>query len=122
MINLAQKYIQIDELGRTREMSVTIDAQIQQKIKDHLNPQDFQLFKAAEQLNSQLWQMYVDQGLLSSEVVYQNIYIPELDQNMDIEVGIRNTLGPNVHPSQIAMHPAYAEWLAQLPAEVFQID
>jgi hypothetical protein len=122
MIIPAPKYFQIDELGRTRLVSATIDAQIQQKIKDHLGLQDFQLYQAAEQLNNQLWQVYADQGLLFNEIVYENIFIPELDQNIDIEVGISNTLGPNVHPSQIAMHPAYAEWLAQLPPEVFQID
>jgi hypothetical protein len=60
--------------------------------------------------------------LLLPETVYQNIYIPEINQNIDVEVGIQNTLGPNVHPSQIAMHPTYAEWIAQLPPEIFQID
>jgi len=112
----------INELGRTREMSVDIDAQIQQKIKDHLSSQDFLLFEAAEQLNIQLWQEYVDQGLLLPETVYQNIYIPEINQNIDVEVGIHNTLGPNVHPSQIVMHPTYVEWIARLPPEIFQID
>jgi hypothetical protein len=113
-----KKYTQIDELGR----SSTIDTSgnINQQIENYLGPQDFLLYKEAEKLNSQLWESYSNQGLLITEVIYQHIFIPELNQSVDIEVGLKNSLAPGVHPSQLSMHPSYTEWVAKLPPGILQ--
>lgn len=110
-------YVHIDGVGRTliSESPLTLD----EKIKNYLNEEDYLLYKQAETLNNQLWQTYVDQGLQTNEILYENIFIPEFNENFDIEIGYRTVLAPGIHPSQLAIHPSYAEWLSRLPVDLF---
>lgn len=114
---LGEKYRQIDEAGRVKLVDTSID--VTKKIKDFLGPENFALFQQAEELNSQLWSSYADQGLFITETIYENIFIPELNENIDITVGLYTNLAPGVHPSQLIMHPSYTEWITRLPNEIF---
>jgi hypothetical protein len=115
------KHRVIDLTGVTH-LADTIDLELDKKIENFLGAQDYLLYKQAQDLNDKLWLSYMDQNLIQVEILYENVFIPELNDNFDIEMGYRTKLSPGITPAQISLHPEYAAWEHRFPPELFQTN
>jgi len=71
--------------------------------------------------NNKLWDHYKAQGWLQEEIVYESIFVPELNDTFDLAVGVKIGIQPGVNPSQLQIHPEYANFLLRIPIEVLPI-
>jgi hypothetical protein len=95
-------------------------AQIQiEWLNNNLSAEELLDYNAALDKNSQIWGSYESQGLITLEPIYETVYIPEINENIDVKIGEKLVLSPGVSPSQLQMHPDYAEWLNRLPDYIF---
>lgn len=67
--------------------------------------------------NNKLWKNYTDQGWLKEEIVYESIFVPELNDTLDLKVGIKISVQPGANPSQFQLHPEYASLVEKIPLE-----
>jgi hypothetical protein len=81
----------------------------------NLSPQDQSSFFDAEQNNRLLWESYQSQGLITAEPIYEIVHVPEVNETISVPVGEKLVLAPGVTPSQLQMHPDYANWFNALP-------
>lgn len=89
-----------------------------ERIKNYLGPENYSAYLVAQEKNDMLQQSFLDNNLYRWEYVYENIYIPELNESYDIEIGLRRVLSPGVHPSDIYMHPEYVEIIKLIPPNI----
>jgi hypothetical protein len=93
-----------------------------QWIQANLNPDETTSLITAQDNNSLLWASYQDQGLLIPEDIYETVYIPEFNTNIDVLIGTKLILANGVSPSQLQLHPDWATWLLRLPQDIFLPD
>lgn len=67
--------------------------------------------------NNKQWQEYIDKGWLQQEIVYESIFLPELNDSIDFKIGIKLTINSGVNPSQLQIQSEYANWLNRIPQE-----
>lgn len=87
-------------------------------IKNFLGDDEFAKFKEAEYANSLVYRSNFDQNLINEEMIYENIFISEFNENFDIEIGYKTILADSAHPSIIGFTPEYSEWLSKIPSEL----
>ena len=90
-----------------------------QKIREYASEEDYLRLVELEKANAAIWRSFVAQGLINFEVLYENILIPELNETFDVEIGYKKTLGENAYPSDLFVHPDYADFLRNMPSELF---
>jgi hypothetical protein len=94
------------------------EANYEIKLREYLSPEDFNSLQLAERKNSELWQSYLDQNLITVEKVYEETFIPEYNDSFMFLSKIKFILSPGVPPSQLQIHPEYSAWLNKLPTEL----
>jgi hypothetical protein len=90
-----------------------------QWIQNNLSPEDQSSLEAARNDNNLLWGTYETQGLVTSEKLYETVYVPEVNANIDVLIGEKLLLSEGVSPSQLQIHPNLAQWMPRLPADIF---
>lgn len=113
---MTQKTIFINEIGQKRLFDPSVNNN--EIIKNYLGAEDYEQYHRAFLLNLQLWDDYLNQGLYTIETVHENIFIPELNESVDIPVGTQNVLAPDVQPSQLQLHPEFLVWRARIPLDL----
>ena len=81
--------------------------------KSTLTPEEYVAFCQALDENTQLWQSYTDQGLITTSPIWEDVYQPGLDATAQIKVGEKIELAPGVSMSQLTLSPAWGYWLAR---------
>jgi hypothetical protein len=89
-----------------------------QQLREYLGEEDYLQFEAAKKINDDNWKSFFVQGLIRHEVIYENIQIPEFNENFDVEIGFKEILSENTHPSAIFMYPEYVRMVLSLPSEL----
>jgi hypothetical protein len=100
------------------EIDPVADKQYQKKLADYLSSEDYNLYLQVKTKNTELWQSYVEQNLISTEYEYEEVFVPELNENISIEVKIKTIINPGVAPSQVIIHPEYSDFLSRLPPDL----
>jgi hypothetical protein len=83
-----------------------------------LNSDELAQFQAAQTENNSLWTNYATQGLISTVPIMQDVYVSELDQTIQVQVGERVVLAAGVTPADLLLAPAWAVWLERYTSEV----
>lgn len=86
-------------------------------VNQNFSSEDIGQYYWALNENFKLWAHYKDQGWLREETVYESIFVPELNDTLDLGVGVKVTVQPGVNPSQLQLHPEYASFLIRIPQE-----
>ena len=95
--------------------NITAQLAILDEWVSNLSPQDQSSFFDADRKNRLLWESYESQGLVTARTVYETVYVPEVNENIDVPIGEKLVLAPGVNPSQLQIHPDYVHWLSVLP-------
>ena len=93
-----------------------------QWIQNNLTSEEKISYQNALQENNQLWASYKSRGLTTLEKIYTTVYVPEVDANIEVLTGEKLFLSAGVSPNQLQIHPNYAQWLSQLPLNIFNTD
>ena len=83
-----------------------------------LNSDELAQFQAARTENTSLWLNYATQGLISVVPIMQDVYVSELDQTIQVQVGDRVVLAAGVTPANLLLALSWGEWLARYTSEV----
>lgn len=89
-----------------------------QQLREYLGEEDYLKFEAATKINNDNWTSFFSQGLIRHEVIYENVFIPEFNENFDVEIGFKEIISENTHPSQLVTNPEYAEIVNALSPEL----
>jgi hypothetical protein len=95
-----------------------LNALVHNWFKQNLTAEEFENFIQAEQANFQIWQSYLDQGLISIEPIYNSFFIKEFNDFIEVKTGHVIKLTPGTVVSSLRLDPTYAYWLSKLPAEL----
>jgi hypothetical protein len=88
-------------------------------LNNNLTAEELFEYNTARQQNHLQWESYISQGLVTVESVYETVHIPEFNENIDVKIGEKLILASGVSPSQLQIHPSYANWLNVLPDTLF---
>jgi hypothetical protein len=94
------------------------EAEFEEKLREYLSTEDYNSFKLAENKNTELWQSYHDQNLITSEKVYEEIFVPEYNDSFSFLSKMKIRVNPGVSAAQLLIHPEYSSWLNTLPTEL----
>jgi|688.fasta_scaffold506882_3 hypothetical protein len=94
------------------------DFEYEKKLRDTLGLEQFNAYKLAQSKNNELWDSYIDQGLIRTEYTYEKVFVPEFDENISVLTKVKTILNPGVSPSQIVIHPELSTLLATFPTEL----
>lgn len=84
----------------------------------NLTPEEYIDFTNSLNENTQLWETYVLNGLITVTPVFESVYIDELDTNIDVQVGENIQLAPGVTKNDVPVAYSWGFWLARIPAEI----
>ena len=85
--------------------------------KRTLTSSELAAFNTAFTLNHARWDGYVTQNLVSVEPIYQDVYVPVLNETVSTQVGDRTTLAPGVTLEDITLDETWRPWLDRYIAE-----
>jgi len=80
--------------------------------REKLNIEEYNNFLAVNELNSQKWKMYTDEGKIKFYSKYEKFFVPEFNTEIDIAVGrIAESVPPfNLH--LLECDPEFKKYLA----------
>jgi len=81
--------------------------------EQNLSPSELTQFTSALQRNSALWDSYRNNGVYSSEILYERIFINELNTEVDIAIGEQAIFAPGVNPDEFQLDPDWRIWIAR---------
>lgn len=87
-------------------------------VSQNFSGEDIETYYWALNENQKQWQDYIDKGWLQQEIIYESIFVPELNDSIDFEIGVKLTINSGVNPSQLQLQSDYASWLNRLPPEI----
>ena len=83
-----------------------------------LNSDELFQFQEAQTENDNLWTNYETQGLVSKVAIMQDVYVSELDQSVQVQVGERVVLASGTTPADLLLAVSWAPWLERYTTEV----
>ena len=84
---------------------------IEKWAQDNLTPAEYTTFLISKTNSENIWNNYVDQGLVISEPIYESVFSKELNSNIDIEVGVVDKISDAYSGPEIQLDPVYYAFL-----------
>lgn len=76
-------------------------------------------FHTAFNLNHAQWLGYqIEQKILTADPIYEDVYVPELNETVSVKVGERTTLAAGVTLQDVTLHESWRPWLDRYMFEV----
>lgn len=79
--------------------------------EQNLSPSELTQFRSAQQANNTLWASYRDTGAYSTEILYERIFINELNTEVDVAIGEQVTFATGVNPDECQLDPDWRIWM-----------
>ena len=83
----------------------------QEWAEQNLTQEELVQFNLAFEENNKLWASYASNGLISVVPITEQVNIPELNQNIDIQIGEQIVLSQGTTRDQLELAPAWKYWL-----------